>query len=103
MLVTTLIRRTQAMGGFATVLRKGDSISGAILIQTLDKGQESGLFERVFAGDAGYQIMPAASKYWGQAQELTQYIARRVLADTDLWLIELDIPDAERFIVEALQ
>ncbi len=32
--------------------------------------------------------------------ELTEYVAQRFRFDPDMWLIELDIPDAERLIAE---
>ena len=38
MLVGALIRSAQAQGGNAMVLAKGDATSGAILIQTIDRG-----------------------------------------------------------------
>ena len=102
MLVGQLIRRVQAAGGFATVLRKGDPISGMILIQTLEKGEETGLFERVVGLDDRAQLVPAGQVHWGKTEEMAQYIARRVRSDPDIWIIELDIPEAERFAGETL-
>jgi hypothetical protein len=31
-------------------------------------------------------------------EEFGQYLDRRKRQDSDLWIVELDIPDAERFI-----
>jgi hypothetical protein len=33
--------------------------------------------------------------------EFGQYLDRRRRQDSDLWIVELDIPDAERFIASA--
>ncbi|MBB6124093.1 DUF1491 family protein [Sphingobium subterraneum] len=102
MLVSQLIRRVQAAGGFATVLRKGDPISGMILIQALEKGEETGLFERIGGLDNKAELVPAGKAHWGNKDEMAQYIARRVRSDPDIWIVELDIPEAERFAGETL-
>lgn len=102
MLVGALRRRVAAAGGFATVLAKGDEISGVILVQTLEKGQETGLFERVpnFAG--GYALMRCGPSPAEGSESLSHYVTRRRRADPDLWLIELDVPEAERFAAETI-
>ncbi|MEO8722047.1 MAG: DUF1491 family protein [Sphingobium sp.] len=102
MLVGALIRRAQTAGGFATVLRKGDQISGAILLQTMLRGNETGLFERIPDLAEGYRLGPCGAQYWGDPQALAQYIERRIRSDSDLWLIELDIADAEQFAALSL-
>ena len=102
MLVGVLIRRVQAAGGFAMVLKKGDSTRGTILVQCVEKGQETGLFERVPDYAGGYQLVPCGPKSGGDGQEKAQYLERRRRSDPDLWLIELDIADAERFAAETI-
>lgn len=99
-LVGSLNRRAQEEGGFVTILHKGDETSGIILIQTLEKGKETGLFERMNDMQGNYKMTPVATQYWGDAQSMAQYIERRIGSDPDLWLIELDIPDPQRFIVQ---
>ncbi|QGP80315.1 DUF1491 family protein [Sphingobium sp. CAP-1] len=102
MLVGALRRRVTAAGGFATILVKGDEISGVILVQTLEKGLESGLFERVPNLDGGYALMRCGPAPTEGLEAMAQYIARRRRSDPDLWIIELDIPEAERFAVETI-
>jgi hypothetical protein len=102
MLVGALRKRVATAGGFAAILAKGDEISGVILIQTLEKGQETGLFERVPNFDGGYALMRCGPSPEEGPDALDQYIARRRRADPDLWLIELDIPEAERFAAETI-
>lgn len=102
MLVGALRRRVNAAGGFAAIIAKGDESSGVILIQALEKGRETGLFERVpnFAG--GYALMrcgPPAEEGPGATAD---YLARRRRSDPDLWVVELDIPEAERFAAETI-
>ncbi|WP_373441117.1 DUF1491 family protein [Sphingobium sp. Z007] len=102
MLVGALRRRVAAAGGFATIIVKGDEISGVILVQTLEKGQESGLFERVSNFAGGHALMRCGPPVEEGPEALAQYVARRRRSDPDLWIIELDIPEAERFAAETL-
>jgi hypothetical protein len=102
MLVGALIRRAQAAGGFVTVLRKGDPVSGTLLIQCAEKGWETGLFERVPDYEGGYRLMPCGPGAGADPEARTQYLERRRRADPDLWLVELDVADAERFAAETI-
>ncbi|MEC3912849.1 DUF1491 family protein [Sphingobium sp. CR2-8] len=102
MLVGALRRRVMAAGGFATILVKGDAISGVILVQALEKGQETGLFERVSNFAGGHALMRCGPAPEEGRQALADYVARRRRSDPDLWVIELDVPEAERFAVETL-
>lgn len=102
MLVGALRRRVSGAGGFATILVKGDDISGVILIQVLEKGQEIGLFERVPNLMGGYALMRCGPAPAEGAEAMAQYVARRRRSDPDLWIIELDIPEAERFAAETI-
>ena len=102
MLVGALRRRVGAAGGFATIMAKGDEISGVILIQTLEKGKFSGLFERVSNFEGGHALMRCGPTLEEGAEALDAYLARRRRSDPDLWVVELDIPEAERFAVETL-
>ncbi|MEJ7926998.1 DUF1491 family protein [Sphingobium sp. AN641] len=98
MLASALIRRANGAGGVATVVVKGDPTSGVILVQTLEKGREIGLFERVSDYRGGWRLMACGAG----ADDMPQYIERRRRADPDLWIIELDIPEAERFAAETI-
>ncbi|KKW93627.1 MULTISPECIES: DUF1491 family protein [Sphingobium] len=102
MLVGILLRRSAAEGGFITILVKGDEISGSILIQALEKGRELGLFERVSDFAGGYSLTRCGPEPEKGAEAMAQYLARRRRSDPDLWVIELDIADAERFAAETI-
>lgn len=100
MLVQSLLRKVNQEGGFAVVIKKGDPISGSILIQCVEKGRNTRLLERMPSLDG----TPNWQKIWPQdtenKQELSEYLERRYKFDSDLWVIELDIPDAERLIAQ---
>ena len=102
MLVGALRRRVAAAGGFATILVRGDDISGVILVQTLEKGQETGLFERVSNFSGGHALTRCGPDPQEGAQAMVHYVERRRRSDPDLWVIELDIPEAERFAAETI-
>ncbi len=96
LLVQALIRVTQADGGFAMVLHKGDEVAGVILVQCSNKGTETRLFERQPDFSKGYVLAPCATQSWGNLTELAHYVERRIRSDPDLWLVELDSANAER-------
>lgn len=100
MLVQSLLRKVNQEGGFGVVLKKGDRISGSILIQCVEKGENMRLLERM----PSLNDVPNWQQIWPQdtdnKQDLLEYLERRYRFDPDIWLIELDIPDVERLIVE---
>lgn len=102
MLVNALVRRADASGGFATVLRKGDSTSGTIVLQCLEKGRDCGLFERIPDFSGGYRLAACGPGFEADSQQISAYLERRFRSDPDLWLVELDIADAERFAAETI-
>lgn len=101
-LVGVLVRRSAAAGGFTTVLVKGDAISGVILIQAIEKGRELGLFERVSDFEGGYSLTRCGPDPEKGAEAMAQYLERRLRSDPDLWVVELDIADVERFAAETI-
>jgi len=100
MTVDALLRRVQAAGGFATVLARGDDMAGAILLLCSERGQVGSLLERTVDLDGAYRWTPCGPQHETSESERDGYIQRRRAQDPDLWLIELDIADAERFAAE---
>ena len=100
LMVTSLMRRTQIEGGSAVMVRKGDPTSGTILILCLEKGCNSALCERLLTPSGAYEWQRVGPQDIDKIDELDAYIQRRVARDPDLWVIELDVPNAERLIAE---
>jgi hypothetical protein len=96
-LVTALIRKAEAEGGFGAVLAKGDSTAGSILVVLTERGANSTLYERMLQPDGCYAWTSSLAQASGKTEEVPQLIARRRRFDPDLWVIELDIPSIERF------
>lgn len=93
-----MLRQAAAGGGFAAVLRSGDPDRGAILLHVVRGGEHVDLLERQLAADYSYRWARQPSHKQGVAA----LIADKARIDPDSWLIELDIPDAERFVAEMI-
>jgi hypothetical protein len=91
MLVSVLIRRTEAAGGSAMVLKRGDETAGTVLIQLADRGIPGDLIERRIDLDGQYRWAPTGP---ADSSAVIDYIERRRRNDPDLWVIELDVADA---------
>jgi hypothetical protein len=98
-LVTALLRRAEAEGGFGTVLARGDATAGAIALVLVERGANPRFLERVLQSDDRYawQETKLSMESDGELQAL---IARRRRFDPDLWILELDIVSVERFAAE---
>ena len=99
-LVNALVRRAGQAGGFATVLAKGDATAGAILIVAQDRGDNPRLIERGIGASGDVELIAVGPD--GDAQAVTDYWRKRRRSDPDLWVLELDIAQAERFAAETM-
>jgi len=100
--VAALLRRTEAAGDFAAILHKGDPDRGSLLLIINARGVHHTCLERLLGSDGGYQWQRVGPDSGAGSAELTDFLARRTRFDEDLWAIELDIADAERFIAETI-
>ena len=96
--VAGLIRRVAAAGGFATVIAKGERDAGTILLITRDSRTNPTLWERMpqFDGTRPWTVNRIQDNE--NKQDFEDYLARRRAQDRDAWIVELDIPNPERFI-----
>ena len=99
-LVTALMRRAESEGGFAAVLNKGDATAGAVLVILNEKGRKQRVLERVLQPGGTYSWQDLMSQAIEDEEEFLRLMERRRSFDPDLWLIELDVPSAERFAAE---
>ena len=96
--VAGLIRIVESQGGFASVLHKGERDAGTILILTIYRGEPVTLYERMPQLDGSRPFIAAKRQNTENPTELSDYVARRASQDPDIWVIEADIADGERFI-----
>jgi hypothetical protein len=97
---SAIIRLAESRGGFATVLARGERDAGTILIVTLCRGTGAVLYERMPARDGSRSFVAAKRENAEDHQKFAEYLARRRAHDPDLWLIEVNIADPERFIAQ---
>ena len=102
LLVGALLKRVNDAGGIGTVLARGDIQAGAILVIALERGVNSGAFERGIGPEGRDELLRVGPQTTDNEQELSEYWRRRRARDPDLWVIELDIAGAERFAAETI-
>jgi hypothetical protein len=100
LLVSALRRHAESGGGFATILARGDAVAGAILVILAERGTNTRILERVLGPKGAYQWHKVAGQAAQNEVESQKFLDRRRKNDPDLWLIELDVPSAERFTAE---
>ncbi|HVU31604.1 MAG TPA: DUF1491 family protein [Sphingomicrobium sp.] len=98
--VAALLRRMAAEGNFATVMKKGDPDRGSLLILVASRGQHVACLERVLNLDGSYRWETVGPGDSASSTEIADFLARRTRFDEDMWAVELDIADPERFIAE---
>ena len=82
------------------MLAKGDATAGAILFIAQDRGENPRAHERGIGPDGSTALLPVGPE--GDAQGVTDYWMRRRRGDPDLWVVEVDIAAAERFVAETI-
>ncbi len=95
--VGALIRSAELTGRFATVLRRGDPVAGAVAVVLRPRAGRLRVLVPVAALDG-----PQWAEALADADEaaLSAWIERQVRYDPDLWVVELLGEDAQRLVVE---
>ncbi|WP_406701406.1 DUF1491 family protein [Sphingomonas caeni] len=101
-MVSALVRRVHQEGGSAMVLARGDETSGGILLLTMEKGANPRFLERGIGPDGEPALLPSGPAALADDNATSDYWRRRRERDSDLWVIELDIVQAERFAAETM-
>ena len=93
--ISAMKRLAEADGGFATVLKKGDATSGAILLIGQIRGTEPRLYDRYpsLDGKTAWKSVELAET---GAAAIQNYWQKRCARDPDLWVFELDVASAAR-------
>ena len=95
---SAILRLAESQGGYATVLAKGERDAGTILLVMLCRGEAAVLYERMPQLDGSRLFIATKQEEPDKQQEFSEYLARRRGQDQDMWLIEVDIADPERFV-----
>ena len=94
-LISAIKRILEAEGDFATVLKKGDAVSGAILLIGQVRGADPKVYERYSALDGQSVWQRMDLKESGEAA-VQDYWKKRCAGDPDLWVFELDVASGAR-------
>jgi hypothetical protein len=81
-------------------VKKGDPDRGSLLIFVVSRGRHVACLERALGADGEYRWERAGPPESASSPDIADFLARRARFDEDLWAIELDIADPERFIAE---
>ena len=98
--VAALLRRVSVQGGNGVVVARGDPKSGTLILLLAERGQTLGFRERLLSPDGRYTWRPTGPTPESTSDIVTEWLSRRRARDPDLWVIELDIPNVERFAAE---
>jgi len=102
-LVSGLVRKAEAEGGFAAVLAKGDPTAGSVIVVLAERGGCQVILERILQSDGSYEWQSTGAQIAenvNKTADVPAFVARRRRFDPDLWVLELDIPSVERFAAE---
>ncbi len=99
---SAIMREAEARGGFAALLHRGDPDAGTILVLLRERGRVAALLERVLAVDGAYAWRSSPRVEPGNESGASLLLGERRRFDPDLWAIELDVAQAERFAAEWL-
>jgi hypothetical protein len=95
--VYALIRRVQLGGAFATIVRKGDARGGAVLVKTLDrKTGKAALWAEAVGGDGESVWMRPVERE--DEAGVDAYVDRAARIDPDIWVVEIEDADGQRFL-----
>ena len=81
-------------------MKKGDPERGSLLLFVSSRGRHVACLERVLNLEGSYQWQAVGPADSASSIEIADFLARRERFDDDLWAIELDIAEPERFIAE---
>lgn len=96
--VAGLIRAVESEGGFATVLEKGERDAGTILVICCENGTNARLYERMPQLDGSRKWALSRMQDTDNPSEFFEYCNRRKAQDSDVWIVELDAANSERFL-----
>ncbi|WP_282609316.1 DUF1491 family protein [Pelagibius sp. Alg239-R121] len=87
------IRRCSAEGTPATVVHKGERMSGMLLLKLNQLGQGCRVLTQMRDMDGRLGWMPALNGDLIEERDADDYIERAVKRDPDLWVVEIESRD----------
>lgn len=102
--VAALLRRAQGGGAFAVIVHRGDAERGDVMVKVVSEPGQAKLYAPAFApeGAAEFERLPAGAGDTTES-EVDALMARRLKADRDLWLIEIEDRAGRHFLTETVR
>ena len=97
---SSLVRRAEAEGGSGMILARGDPDRGAWVVLIARRGVHAACLERQLGPGGQYDWAQVGPATGADESEVGEWAQKRRRFDSDSWLIELDVPQPERFIAE---
>ena len=98
--VSALLRRAAAGGAFATIVHRGDQERGDVLVKVTSARGEARLFAPAFNPDGASEFERLAPEDEAGVDAL---IGKRLKADRDLWVIEIEDREGRHFLTETVR
>ncbi|AKM08312.1 DUF1491 family protein [Pelagerythrobacter marensis] len=98
-----ILRLAEAQGGFGMVIAKGERDAGTILLVTIFRDEPPRLYERLPQRDGTRRFQLIREQDAENKEEFSVYLERRKRQDPDIWIVEVDVADSERFVASLLQ
>jgi hypothetical protein len=102
--VSALLRRAQIAGAFATIVHRGDEDRGDVLVKVSPERGKAALYAPAFNpdGPTEFERLPAGVTDPSEI-DVDALIQKRLKADRDLWVIEIEDREGRSFIVEKIK
>ena len=97
---SSLVRRAEVEGGFGMIIARGDPDRGALVLLITHRGGHVACLERSLDANGAYAWQKVGPEADADDKAVRDWSQKRRGFDPDIWLIELDVPQPERFIAE---
>lgn len=97
--VAGLIRSIETAGGFGMVISKGERDAGTLLVICCENGTNCRAYERMPRPDGTRGWDVSRVQDIENPMEFTEWYQRRARQDDDLWIVELDGPNADKTLI----
>ena len=98
--VSALLRRATTGGAFATIIHRGDEDRGDVLVKVTSARGRARLYAPAFNPEGPTEFERLAPEDEARVDAL---IGKRLKADRDLWVIEIEDRDGRHFLTEKVR
>lgn len=100
--VNAIVRMAAAGGDFATIAKKGDETAGQVILVARRRNDHVQVYTRTMNSRGDYSWTVAVASPPEELGKVNEYLDRQRRYDPDLWIVDLDTENPERFVVDEL-